>query len=191
MSDIIRRKEDLTLELLKECVEYNPDTGDFKFLHRPSYHFKYDHIGKMVNTKYAGTIASGLNDQGYLIIRLFRYGYRAHQLAYLWMTGQWPPPGFVIDHIDRVRDNNKWSNLRLATLSDNARNASLSKSNTSGVTGVYWDKQTKKWRAMGGYRKNGKRHYFQLGRYEHKFDAICARKSWEVKVGGFTPHHGT
>lgn len=50
--------------------------------------------------------------------------------------------------------------------------------NTSGHTGVYFDKRSKKWQAYINYRK--KRHY--LGSFEEKEDAICARKEGEAKL---------
>lgn len=49
------------------------------------------------------------------------------------------------------------------------------KHNTSGFTGVLWDKNRKRWRAEIIFK--GKRHY--LGRYENKEDAIKARKEGE------------
>lgn len=50
--------------------------------------------------------------------------------------------------------------------------------NTSGHTGVYFDKRSKKWQAYINYRK--KRHY--LGSFEEKEDAICTRKEGEAKL---------
>jgi len=51
----------------------------------------------------------------------------------------------VVDHIDHNTFNNQMSNLRPATVSQNAANTILAKNNTSGYKGVYWSKQIKRW----------------------------------------------
>jgi hypothetical protein len=67
----------------------------------------------------------------------------AHRLAYRLITGDWPTT--YIDHIDRDKRNNKWSNLRLATPSDNNCNTSLRADNRSGVKGVCFKASRRKW----------------------------------------------
>ena len=75
------------------------------------------------------------------------------------------------DHKDRNELNNRKCNLRPATLSENARNHSLSKRNTSGVIGVGWLERRRKWRAS--MRIDGKETH--LGLFADKKDAIVAR----------------
>lgn len=84
------------------------------------------------------------------------------------------------DHIDRNEFNNLESNLRLATYTDNARNSSISKSNTSGFIGVSWIPKSQKWRAsiMVNYKN------IYLGTYTHKEDAIKSRLQAELKYFG-------
>lgn len=77
----------------------------------------------------------------------------------------------LTDHIDRNPLNNQHFNLRAATRSQNGVNSKLSKNNTSGITGVTWDKQYQKWRAQ--IMINGKNKY--LGIYINKEQAIFAR----------------
>lgn len=81
------------------------------------------------------------------------------------------------DHKDRNPLNNRRSNLRPATESENAKNKSKSKRNTSGVTGVSWDKECCKWLAYIKVNKTRK----NLGRYIDKQDAIKARLQAEAK----------
>ena len=187
----ITNKNQLKLDYLKECLLYDPDTGNFTWLYRPRNHFNSDRGWKMINSKYAGTVAE-CNNNGYVRIRICGYGFLGHQLAYFWMNnGEWPPKYLVIDHINRIRNDNRWTNLRLVDLSENSRNQFLSPRNTSRVTGVSWDKSENKWKASGAYWLNGNKIQENLGRYKDKFEAICVRKSWEIRTGGFTSHHGS
>lgn len=84
----------------------------------------------------------------------------AHRVAWLKMTGEWPP--FEIDHINRVRTDNRWCNLRLANKRENRCNRTISATaNTSGFKGVHFakhvsDKTRKKWRAEIWHK--GKKH---------------------------------
>lgn len=71
--------------------------------------------------------------------------YGAHILVWLITTGEWPPIG--IDHRDLDGLNNRWSNLRLATKSQNGQNTRRRADNTSGFKGVAWDAGRGKWRA--------------------------------------------
>ena len=88
------------------------------------------------------------------------------------------------DHKDRNPLNNRRDNLRQATELENARNKSISKRNTSGFTGVCWDKECNKWMAYIKVNKKMKK----LGRYINKEDAIRARLEAECKYfGRFAP----
>lgn len=80
-----------------------------------------------------------------------------------------PPPGFEIDHIDGDGLNNRRSNLRLATRSQNFQNSRIRSTNTSGYKGVHWDKHAHKWRArivLDGYNKN-------LGLFDNREEAAA------------------
>ena len=88
------------------------------------------------------------------------------------------------DHKDRNPLNNRRNNLRQATEFENARNKSISKRNTSGFTGVCWDKESNKWAAYIKINKKMKR----LGRFTDKEDAIRARLQAEKEYfGEFAP----
>lgn len=57
-------------------------------------------------------------------------------------------PGVEVDHINHDGLDNRRSNLRLCTRSQNMRNIRLIQVSTSGIKGVYWNKQHQKWRAQ-------------------------------------------
>ena len=137
----------------------------------------------------AGAIATSKDNQGYLVVQFTRDGrritYQAHRVAWLLYYGV-DPSDLEIDHIDRQsKTNNKIENLRLVSHGDNTRNASKRIDNTSGITGVSWNKGVGKWQAR--ISKDGKR--LHLGYFEDKFEAICARKSAENRLG-YHPNHG-
>jgi HNH endonuclease/AP2 domain len=95
-----------------------------------------------------GALAGVLNSRGYRVIKIGWRMYGAHRLAFLWMEGRWPME--EIDHANGDKTDNRWSNLREATQSQNTTNARTSIRNTSGYKGVSMDRskpRQKKWRA--------------------------------------------
>ena len=115
--------------------------------------------------------------KGYIQIRVDGRLYFAARLAFLWMEGYFPE--HEAEHIDRDRENNSWRNLREASRVCNMRNLGKHGRNTSGVVGVSWDNEKKKWRA--DIRVYGKLQ--RLGRFNKKIDAVSARWSGEKKYG--------
>ena len=103
----------------------------------------------------------------------------AHRLAWLYVHGEWPAE--EIDHLNRVRSDNRISNLRLATQAENKQNTSLRRDSTSGHKGVSWHKRDKKW--VAEIKLHGKKHY--LGYFNNINDAIAARKSEESRLHPF------
>jgi len=134
---------DLTQEYIKECLDYNPETGTFFWRIRPISHFKDLRRQRIFNRVYAGKPCGHLNKQGYLVIRVAGFLCKAHRLAWLYVHGAMPKE--LLDHINRNRSDNRICNLREASPTLNAQNASIRVDNTSGVTGVSWHKVTNKW----------------------------------------------
>ena len=100
------------------------------------------------------------------------------------MTGSWPIA--EIDHINGVKDDNRFKNLREATRTENIRNQKLPRvDNASGVAGVSWYKKYGKWVAR--IQVHGKR--ISLGYFSNLCDAVTARKAAEIKhFGAFAPN---
>jgi hypothetical protein len=160
----------LTQDELKRLYTYNPETGEF--------------IRNLQRGKYMpGEIANHTNHHGYIIIGHRQKKYQAHRLAWLYMTGGWPDG--EIDHINHIRTDNRWCNLRVVTNQQNRKNASIPKDNKSGAIGVIWHKANKKWLAY--IRVNKKQ--ICLGYYRSKESAKKARRIAE-KQYGFHENHG-
>jgi hypothetical protein len=159
----------ITQSELKEVLDYNPDTGVFTWKKNLS------------RTAKVGTSA-GWKEEGYICIQVKGRAYRANRLAYLYMKGIWPK--HIVDHINRVKDDNRWSNLRHATNSQNNINSKKQKNNTSGYVGVSWHNATRKWSARIGYK--GKK--LHLGVYETIEEAVDVYNKKAIKLyGEFVP----
>ena len=118
---------------------------------------------------------SCVNEEGKLVLH--------HR--YVWEEANGPiPKGYQIDHINGDRADNRIENLRLVTPSENQMNVKLRDNNTSGVTGVFWDKRTSAWCAAC-YVDGKSKH---LGRFRDWFDAVCARKSADNRYGYHVNH---
>lgn len=125
--------DDLTLERLKVSLHYSPDTGHFTRL-------------TSKGNGVAGQISASKDTHGYIQVRAGGSRYRAHRLAWFYMTGSWPTE--QIDHINGVRDDNRWANLRQATQSQNIINGRLRSSTSTGFKGVTRDSDGRnRWRA--------------------------------------------
>lgn len=111
----------MTPELLKSILHYDPDTGIFTW--------------KIKRKKvFAGDVAGGVRGEGYHCIQYAGRVYRAHRLAHLYMTGEWPT--HLIDHVNGDRLDNRWENLRPATRTQNNINCATYSNNKSGLKGV-------------------------------------------------------
>ena len=182
-SPVIKRSE-LTAEIVREVINYDPSTGQMTWKERSRKWFGCEREMKRWNSAYANKPAISSNHgDGYKSGPLFSVTYKAHQIAWLHYHGLWPQKQF--DHINGVRSDNRIANLRHVTQLQNGRNQKRHRTNSSGVTGVRWDKQNSKWQAS--IRVNDK--LLHLGFFADKELAIATRKAAERKHG-FHPNHG-
>lgn len=127
------------------------------------------------NTKYAGKECFNIEVSGYLYGTVDKVRLSKHRVLYALHHRVWPDQ---IDHIDRDKKNNCVFNLRSVNKVTNSRNYGPISTNTSGVTGVYYHKRDKIWRAYIGDRGS-----VYLGTFQSKDDAVKARKDAEVRLG--------
>src|SRR5262245_46971759 len=115
----------LTADRLRELLEYDPETGLWRWLQRVNPRCK--------TGWFAGTLMSPKgSNTSYFLIGVDRRHYLAHRLAFLYMTGEWPSG--ELDHRDLDGTNNRWANLREATRAQNAANMALR--NSAGLKGI-------------------------------------------------------
>ena len=152
----VRKHPRLTRARLRELLHYDPITGEFRW--RKNFH---NGIG-------IGHLAGSIDRSHGTRIFIAGRAYRAHQLAWFYMTGRWARPS--IDHRDGDIANNRWNNLRRATLSQNNANRRRPRRNTSGYKGVCLCRRTGLWRACIG--KSGKTNH--LGRFTTRQAAHAA-----------------
>lgn len=113
----------LTLDRLKQVLNYPPETGGFTWAMCTS---KRIHVGDA---------AGAIKEKSYRVIRIDTVLYRANRLAWFWMTGKWPE--FQIDHRDGNSLNDRFVNLRDVTATVNGQNQRRSQSsNKAGFLGV-------------------------------------------------------
>ncbi len=179
---------ELTKELLIELLDYNADTGIFIWKRRDGKHFKTDRACKIWNTRFAGKKAGCKSekrkDKFYIVIGVKARLYHAHRLAWLYVTGSWPDNENDHDNGDGLF--NAFSNLRDVKHIKNSRNLKLKKTNTTGVNGVYFNKQRSKYEAY--IHVSGKK--LNLGRFDALEEAKSARSIADIKHG-FHKSHGT
>lgn len=147
---------------LKSILDYNPETGVFKWKEK---------CGGAFSEKDAGW-----NDNGYIRIMIKSKAYLAHRLAWLYVYGTWPEK--FLDHINNNPSDNRIVNLREVTNAQNSFNQKRSVGNTSGYKGVSFHKHRQKFQA------NIKKNYIQyyLGLFDtakEAHEAYC-RKAKEL-----------
>jgi HNH endonuclease/AP2 domain len=146
----------LTQKRLKELLHYEASTGIFTWLIARS------------GTAKADTVAGTQDSHGHVQIKIDGKLYLAHRLAWLYVHGS--IPSFHMDHINRVRNDNRLQNLRLVTRKENNENTVMRKDNKSGYKGVSWNKTKRKWIAQISHNKKNT----QIGSYDDPKEAHMA-----------------
>ena len=152
----------ITQERLKEVLDYNPETGAFMW--------------KATNS-HDGSEAGGYNAAGYVKIKIDQMMYFAHRLAILYTDGYMPEG--EVDHINRIKSDNRRKNLREASRQCQVRNCGMRRDNTSGIKGVSWHKPTSKWRAK--ITVDGQQKF--LGHFDSIIKAAYTRYAAEQCLG--------
>lgn len=165
-----------TADRLRELLHYDRETGVF------TWRADAGRGGRIA----AGSIAGGVSGSGgYILIWIDGKKRSAHRLAWLYVTGNWPTKW--LDHRNAVRTDNRFSNLREATPAQNNQNIQARRSDcSSGVRGVTWVADRKKWRAVivvAGRQRH-------LGHFDSITEATAARAAAKSVAHPFSNPHG-
>lgn len=154
----------ITAELLRTLIHYDPSTGEFTRIAHV-----FSETGRRSGQSKLGPMTRKPNIVGYIVFSVNRTSVLAHRLAWMYMTGDWPPG--VIDHINGERADNRWENLRLSDATLNQQNQRKAKAGSVvDLLGVSVDKESGKYIAQitHNYR------HIHLGRFDTAVEAYAA-----------------
>lgn len=154
---------EITQELVKEYFDYK-DGGLYRIVKTSNSVKIGDRFGSVIGTGYR---------MGHFLNKL----YYEHRLIFMYHFGYFPKE---IDHINRNKFDNHIENLRDCTFEENQQNKNRRIDNVSGVVGVYWSLQKRKWKAEIMY--NGIHKH--LGFFRTKETAKLIRRCAELKYHG-------
>lgn len=106
--------------MLEDYLAYDPQSGDLTWIDRPANCVK---VGSKVKSK---------TSDGYLAVCLKGKQYKAHRVAWFLYHGEWPED--QIDHINRVKTDNRIDNLRCVSHQENQMNKTKGKSGEHYIT---------------------------------------------------------
>lgn len=160
------------LEVIARCMSYNPRTGKVIWIDKvgPRSQARIGReVGYQANTGYR-RVAFRLEGE--------RREYAVHRIAWFLHYDEWP--AFELDHISRVKNDNRICNLRLSTIPVNNLNVGIKKNNKSGYRGVCWNKKERKWKAKANLDNRG----VCLGSYDDLEEASLVVEDFYKKMYG-------
>lgn len=174
-----------SVSYLRECFRLDETSGKLFWRVRPVEHFRTQHLCNWWNARYAGKEAGYLS-QGYRNFELNLEGVRTvigvHRAIYALVHGEWPPD--QVDHWNRNRADNRPSNLKPATHSQQRENSGMYSSNTSGFRGIVWHKGGRRhWQAR--INANGKT--VSLGYFYDPKQAHAAYRAAKARLHTYQP----
>jgi len=129
-------KRDLTVFTIRECLNYDPETGEFTRAKRTA---QCHQIGDRADLPACGNLA------GYLTVGLQGDKHLAHRVAWAHFYGEWPTQH--IDHINGNKSDNRIVNLRDVSSKENTQNRKrvMRKKEYTNLVGAYWHRKNKNW----------------------------------------------
>ena len=163
---------ELNAEYIRSRFDYDPESGLLC----------WKKANKRWKKEPAGSLHKCNAGKVYTRVTLDFTGVYAHRIIWIWMTGEQPD---TIDHIDGDGLNNKWSNLRSVSQSENMKNQRIHKTNPSGIGGISYRKDSGRWRVRVG--KDGQ--VCNVGTFLNFDEAVIARDQ-AFSQNGYTVNHG-
>jgi len=171
-------------EDLRKLIRYDSETGEMFWRERSREWFATNRSHVVWNTRYAGNRCFHKPDnRGYAGGKVVGHNLLGHRIAWALHHGKWPAA--EIDHLNGDRMDNRIANLRAVNFGENCKNQKRSLRNTSGVTGVHFNRNLQVW--IASIKHCGRAVH--LGCFKNFADAVSARKAAEVTYG-YHPNHG-
>ena len=178
----------LPIKVLYECFEADYEAGTLTWKERPRSHFTSDHRWRGINTQHAGKTLSGSVNNGYKKAKITYQGetktYSQHVILWAMKHGRYPHLRMQLDHVNRIRYDNRICNLREVTVSQNQHNTVARKDSESGIKGVSvkTDRDRRKYWRANLHDKGNRREKCFPHTYSGKQLAILYRKHWEQEL---------
>lgn len=135
------------------------------------------------NSRWEGKLALNcVNNTGYKVGAIEGKNYLAHRVIWCMKTGGFP---IFIDHINGIKTDNRWVNLREVSFKDNCRNLPVRVDNKTGMMGVHYRKESGKWFA----RIKFEGEIINLGTFDTFQEACEARQKGEIRYGYHKNHN--
>lgn len=131
----------------RRIVHYDPVTGQLS-------------LAENRGSRKAGNTCGSLKSNGYVYVSWDKRTVQAHRFIWFWMTGEWPKS--CIDHVNCVKTDNRWSNLREATYTQNHYNRPVRRDSRTGAKGIGFIAHANMYRAK--LKANGR--IVQLGYFK-------------------------
>ena len=157
----------LTQQRLKDCLHYNPEDGLFTWVKPTHARIK------------PGTLAAPSLYLGYRRIKIDRRYFHAHRLAFLYMHGEWPKGD--VDHINGVRDDNRWANLRDVPRHMNLQNRT--RANSTSISGLLGVGSYKNGTYLSQIKARGVTHYLGIFKTAEEAHAVYMEAKSRLHAG--------
>jgi hypothetical protein len=165
-------------EYLLECFHYDPATGRLFWCKRPPSHFKKPSSCKRWNKFYADKEVGCVAKSGYRVTSLNRVHVKVSRIIWKLIGGV--DAAGMVDQADGMKQNHKPDNLREANAMQNGSNRKIGSNNQSGLKGVVWRKNRKRWVVNIRYQKTN----FFIGMFVNKNDAAVAYNAKALALHG-------
>jgi hypothetical protein len=187
MTGIKKPREVVSIDIIKEFLVYDKDTGKLYWKVRDVKYFndgeRKANACSIWNSRYSGKEAGCPDGSNRIVIRIFKNTFFAHRLAFILMEGREPIE--QIDHINGNSLDNRWCNIRECVDYQNKQNLTVRSNSSTKVQGVYFFKKRLKKPYEARIRLRGKKYY--LGTFKTAKEAGQAYLEAKQKLHTFQP----